>query len=553
MTTIIGVSGKIASGKDYLTEKLVGELTRRGYSYAHTAFAAPLKAELDEIIRIIHLNLGFNDERIADAIAQQMDMEHSDGLLLVGHLREELTRTPSLTAYSRTVAIRQVLQDLGTTIRRRQNPTYWTDLFVEFVENSNADFVFASDARFPNEMDTVVDNDGFAIRLDIPEEVLAERRNRRDGIIYTPEQLNHVSETSLDDYEKFDLYVGVQFDAAEIVDSLLKKAESFQASSLEALSAGFPKGTNVATYQGHKQVEDIEPNDWVYTLAGHYPVRAVDSHVTRSSVTLFIDGALPITAHDEQKFLARKNKQDTDTSWVSAKDIQTGWYVAQSAEWSLLDKEMMNPYGHHENQFEGPYGFATLMGVLVQCGTYTLNSLGKPSFTTSHNTKEFKDLLTELKCEWEELSNKRLLVHHPDITDLVLAFGDNKWTQYVPELIHQKPYEWKVQFLDGVFSSSEDTGCSIRSKDLALGIARLVRSVDSINEVRVSATGYSKWQIAVVPRASHLRSSRIEWLPIVKTTIRNETSGLDVYNIQLISPHGENYTNYLADGYFALS
>jgi hypothetical protein len=223
MTTIIGVSGKIASGKDYLTGKLVGELTNRGYSYAHTAFAAPLKAELDEVIAIIKDNSELEDETLATIIAEQLHMEHSDALLLIGQLHDELNRDPELTAYSRTVAIRQALQDLGTAIRRRQKPTYWTDMFVKFIENSKADFVFVSDARFPNEMDTVVHNDGYAIRLDIPEEVLAERRNRRDGIIYTPEQLNHVSETSLDDYEDFDLYVGVQFDPAEIVDKILAK------------------------------------------------------------------------------------------------------------------------------------------------------------------------------------------------------------------------------------------------------------------------------------------------------------------------------------------
>jgi len=221
-SVLVGISGKIASGKDYLTTKLVNSLSERNLTYGQTAFAYPLKKECDQIINMIRIRPLLKDSELAAIIAQLMDFEVEDGLRLVQILRPELLANPDITAYSRTVAVRSALQILGTEIRRRQNPAYWTDKFLRAAELSRKDVFFASDGRFPNEMDTIVDNYGAAIRLDIPEEILKQRREGRDDVIYTPEQLNHLSETALDDYPRFDIRVGVQFNASELVDQMLE-------------------------------------------------------------------------------------------------------------------------------------------------------------------------------------------------------------------------------------------------------------------------------------------------------------------------------------------
>jgi hypothetical protein len=218
---LVGISGKIASGKDYLTTKLTNELDERKLSHGQTAFAYPLKKECDQIINMIRIRPQLQDFELAVIIAQLMKFEVEDGLRLVSILRPEILTNPDVTAYNRTVAVRSALQILGTEIRRRQNPSYWTDKFLRAAELSRKDVFFASDGRFPNEMDAVVDNYGTAFRLDIPEEVLKQRRESRDSVTYTPEQLNHVSETALDDYPKFDIRVGVQFNAADLVDQML--------------------------------------------------------------------------------------------------------------------------------------------------------------------------------------------------------------------------------------------------------------------------------------------------------------------------------------------
>ncbi len=220
MTTIIGISGKIGAGKDYLTGKLIEVIERSGSTHGHTAFAEPLKAELDTIIETLRNNPRKTDGQIARILDKQMSLGYDNAYRITVLLREEVTTNLNLDAYSRTVKIRTALQDLGTRIRRAQKASYWTDMFLKTVNSSAFDYMFVSDARFPNEMDTVVDNEGVGLRLEIPERILKERREKRDGIEYTPEQLNHISETALDDYTRFDIIVTETFDAEQVLDNI---------------------------------------------------------------------------------------------------------------------------------------------------------------------------------------------------------------------------------------------------------------------------------------------------------------------------------------------
>lgn len=207
MALIVGVSGKIGSGKDYLTSKLREALEANGWTTDQTSFAKALKQEVTNIIDYMKANHDIPETTLKQNIAEQFSMTEEQAGWLVDNLSPELD-DPDLNGWSRTLGVRSSLQLHGTEIRRSQQPSYWTDLFLEEAKNMDADFVFVSDGRFPNEMDCVVDNAGITFRLEIPEEILEQRRTMRDGIIYTPEQLNHVSETSLDDYDRFDYVVG---------------------------------------------------------------------------------------------------------------------------------------------------------------------------------------------------------------------------------------------------------------------------------------------------------------------------------------------------------
>ena len=219
---IVGISGKIGSGKDYLANKLIIEMNSRNLLVKQTSFAFPLKSEIFTIIQIIRKNRNLSYGNIAVLISGAMTMTIPEANMLIDCLYEEVTNDETLDGYSRTFGIRDSLQKLGTAIRRKHNPSYWTEKFLDYISTLDADLVFVSDARFPNEMDTVVDNNGYAIRINLTQEVLEKRRSNRDGIIYTPEQLNHISETALDNYDRFSVVIGETFDVKELAGRILE-------------------------------------------------------------------------------------------------------------------------------------------------------------------------------------------------------------------------------------------------------------------------------------------------------------------------------------------
>lgn len=90
---------------------------------------------------------------------------------------------------------RTLLQYVGTDVVRTQEPNYWTN-FVKSVLTlfpNEWDYVLIPDCRFPNEIECFKDDVHFDAHL-----VRITRPNFDSGL--TTEQLNHPSETSMDDY-----------------------------------------------------------------------------------------------------------------------------------------------------------------------------------------------------------------------------------------------------------------------------------------------------------------------------------------------------------------
>lgn len=88
---------------------------------------------------------------------------------------------------------RRLLQDVGTGIVRERDPNYWvstvSDLLTLFQDEWN--WAIIPDTRFPNEVSMVYEKfGGTHVRVE---------RGKYDGGL-TDEQLNHPSETMLDDY-----------------------------------------------------------------------------------------------------------------------------------------------------------------------------------------------------------------------------------------------------------------------------------------------------------------------------------------------------------------
>lgn len=226
--TIIGVSGKIGSGKNYLSEQLIKELHKLGYSTTEASFAASLRNELNRIIKTIKVDTidGVEPYSIIDNIHTIHKMDLNEAEDLYNMLVADIVEIDGLNAHSRTESIRRALQYLGTDVRRKTDNEYWVKEFHRTVPDS--DFILVTDVRFPNEADSVVEHGGLMLRLDVSPEVILERIQSRDGLKYSNDALTHPSELALDDYDKFDYLISDEYNIDDIVSFIVNHAEGMK-------------------------------------------------------------------------------------------------------------------------------------------------------------------------------------------------------------------------------------------------------------------------------------------------------------------------------------
>ena len=89
---------------------------------------------------------------------------------------------------------RTLLQHIGTDVVRTQRPDYWVDFIIDMLVmfGDKWDYVLIPDCRFPNEVDKMKYNFEGSVHIRVV-------RPNFDSPL-TIEQLNHRSETALDDY-----------------------------------------------------------------------------------------------------------------------------------------------------------------------------------------------------------------------------------------------------------------------------------------------------------------------------------------------------------------
>tara|TARA_R110002126_G_scaffold2827_1_gene15611 strand:- start:38279 stop:39052 length:774 start_codon:yes stop_codon:yes gene_type:complete len=251
MNNLIGVSGKIGSGKDllcdiinYLTqeedwgsfERFMEESNAYYDTYKNKKFAGKLKdiiclligctrkqledrefkeAELGEEWRIWQISYDterhlFSDKKEAEKMCDEI-WDHTDFL-------ETLLLTP-----------RKLLQLIGTEAGRQIiHPNIWVNaLFADYVcndcgqkecptdEEDTGQMIHRSfpnwiitDVRFPNEVEAIEDKGGTVIRI--------ERTPRSYG---TEFEIEHSSETALDDYD-FDYVINNNGSISDLIDKV---------------------------------------------------------------------------------------------------------------------------------------------------------------------------------------------------------------------------------------------------------------------------------------------------------------------------------------------
>ena len=172
---LIGISGKIGSGKTTLAEAL----QRRFDGVVVCNFADALKREVAAIYDVPLAR--FYDRAEKDCAIS------GDVLLTIG----------------------EALQHIGA-LRRAESEDYWLKRTAEFVAAQTCKFVVIGDVRFTNEADWVRERGGFLVRLEGDPGKVRARSTRSHA---------HSSETQLDAYDHFDALINTdRLEPAVIVD-----------------------------------------------------------------------------------------------------------------------------------------------------------------------------------------------------------------------------------------------------------------------------------------------------------------------------------------------
>lgn len=259
-TIIVGFSGKMGAGKDYLSGRVREALGERGAEIGSSSFAAPLKNEMNEIIA--------RYEEPTEVLAKDFDIPLDQMQKLKDFIKDDYAaKGKELNAYDRTDGVRAALQYLGSDIRRAQNDGHWVEKY-HTVLDQDQDFSFATDVRFPNEADSIVRDGGIMIRLEISPEKLRDQAIKRDGFDNLQAR-NHISETALDGYGRYDLVLRDGYkveDVIEAVDQMRQQrlqaeqgAAEAEAFANEAANTDDAEIWNIMS--GHRRTPSLEEED----------------------------------------------------------------------------------------------------------------------------------------------------------------------------------------------------------------------------------------------------------------------------------------------------
>jgi phosphomevalonate kinase len=170
---MIGIAGKMGTGKDFYCQQIVDQLRSQGYRTLILSFADQIKVNVAT--------------RAGVPIRDMFD--------------------------NKTPEIRRLLQKEGTDVGRDQLSQ---DIWIKYLENiielhkyrGQLDIVVIPDCRFRNEVNWIKDNGGMVVQLSAPDRNLSRLQRESGGDQSMFDAISgHRSETSLDDYDDFDLRI----------------------------------------------------------------------------------------------------------------------------------------------------------------------------------------------------------------------------------------------------------------------------------------------------------------------------------------------------------
>lgn len=142
MSTILAFSGRKQSGKSTSSEYIEYVLSTLEHkiSYKTYSFADPLKKDICMNI------LGLTYEQCYGT-------------------DEDKNTLTDLEWEGKKLTAREAMEIIGTDIFRKLKNNVWVDATINKIKSENIDLAIIPDCRFPNEVNTILDNSGYVIRL----------------------------------------------------------------------------------------------------------------------------------------------------------------------------------------------------------------------------------------------------------------------------------------------------------------------------------------------------------------------------------------------------
>lgn len=164
MRVLIGITGKLGSGKDYITHNVIIPIIEKlKYRYLQCAFADQIKINV-----MTKYNINYDEVYI-----------------------------------NKTAQSRQLLQTEGTDVARSQDTNIWIKYMNNWIkvhEMRGISVYIISDVRFKNEMNFIKENGGIVIKVVAPQRNHYRLMQESSGNVIVYNQIKqHISECDLDD------------------------------------------------------------------------------------------------------------------------------------------------------------------------------------------------------------------------------------------------------------------------------------------------------------------------------------------------------------------
>jgi hypothetical protein len=205
MPRIIGISGKIGSGKD-TTAELIQLVTTYGLNHiSEIKNIAPRLLDNPDLKAFTLQNCNWQIVKYAYKLKQIASL--LSGIPIENFESQEFKKTLMSPEWSNPergdITVREFLQTLGTNALRDQlHEDVWINaLFSDFDDSSNW---LITDVRFPNEAEAIKNKGGILVRVD---------RGLSTG--------DHPSETALDDYE-FDYVIPNKGNLEKLLEEVIE-------------------------------------------------------------------------------------------------------------------------------------------------------------------------------------------------------------------------------------------------------------------------------------------------------------------------------------------